>query len=50
MSGTDAINAKAPYYIEPQIFQSWGHVLWPLLTMYFLARAWRAWNAALRKV
>ncbi|KIQ02440.1 hypothetical protein RU07_11745 [Agrobacterium tumefaciens] len=39
-SGTDEINSQAPYYLEPQIVQSWGHVLWPLLTAVFLWRAW----------
>lgn len=32
MSGTEEINREAPYYWEPQILQSWGHVLWPILT------------------
>lgn len=42
MSGTKEINNKAPYYLEPQILQAWGHVLWPLLTLVFLVGAWRA--------
>jgi hypothetical protein len=44
MSETDAINAHSPYYFEPQIAQAWGHVLWPILTCYFLIRAWLAWT------
>jgi hypothetical protein len=44
MSETDAINAHSPYYFEPQMAQAWGHVLWPLLTCYFLIRAWLAWT------
>jgi hypothetical protein len=44
MSETDAMNAHSPYYFEPQIAQAWGHVLWPILTCYFLSRAWLAWG------
>ncbi|OLP53036.1 hypothetical protein BJF92_18545 [Rhizobium rhizosphaerae] len=44
MSGTQALNKGSPYYIEPQIVQSWGHVFWPVLTGYFLYRAWRRWR------
>ncbi|MER9018277.1 hypothetical protein [Mesorhizobium sp. M0898] len=42
MSGTKEINNSAPYYLEPQILQSWAQVLWPLLTLFFLVGAWRA--------
>lgn len=44
MSGTEEINKKAPYYLEPPIVQAWGHVFWPLLTLGLLAGAWRAWR------
>ncbi|SEI19937.1 hypothetical protein SAMN05216228_105211 [Rhizobium tibeticum] len=41
MSGTEEINMEAPYYFEPQILQSWGHVLWPVLTTCLLIGTWR---------
>jgi len=44
MSETDDANAHSPYYFEPQIVQSWGQILWPLLTLGFLMGAWRAWT------
>lgn len=46
MSGTEEINKETPYYFEPQILQSWGHVLWPILTAYLLVRTWRSWLRA----
>ncbi|MBB2708432.1 hypothetical protein N2597_22485 (plasmid) [Rhizobium sophoriradicis] len=43
MSGTEEINMEAPYYLEPQILQSWGHVVWPVLTACLLIGTWRSW-------
>ncbi|TPK55862.1 hypothetical protein FJ546_29035 [Mesorhizobium sp. B2-4-19] len=45
MSGTDEINAHGLYYFCPSIIQSWGHVAWPLITAFFLAKTWRVWRA-----
>lgn len=44
MSGTEEINMETPYYFEPQILQSWRHVLWPVLTTYLLIGTWRSWR------
>ncbi|WP_457662539.1 hypothetical protein [Sinorhizobium medicae] len=44
MSGTQKINEEAPYYFEPQILQSWGHVLWPFLTTCLLIGTLRSWR------
>ncbi|WP_342147987.1 hypothetical protein [Methylorubrum sp. SB2] len=41
MSGTKEINAEAPYYLEPQVIQAWGHVIAPLLTLLFLSMTWK---------
>ena len=41
MSDTDEINASSPFYLQPQIVQSWGHIVWPVLTAFFLFLAWR---------
>lgn len=46
MSGTEEINKKAPYYIEPPVVQAWGHILWPLLTLGCLVGAWLSWSRA----
>lgn len=48
MSGTKEINDEAPYYFEPQIVQSWGHVIWPILTGCLLAGTWLSWRRANR--
>jgi len=48
MSGTEEINKEAPYYFEPQILQSWGHVLWPVLTTCLLIGTWRSWRRTAR--
>jgi hypothetical protein len=50
MSGTKEINNNTPYYFEPQILQSWGQVLWPLLTLVFLVGAWRVWTRTSAKI
>jgi hypothetical protein len=42
MSDTKDVNNHSPYYFEPQILQSWGQVLWPVLTIFFLTCAWRS--------
>jgi hypothetical protein len=44
MSATADVNVHTPYYFEPQILQSWGQVLWPLLTLFFLWGTWRSWT------
>lgn len=44
MSGTKEVNDEAPYYFKPQIVQSWGHVIWPVLTGYLLAGTWHSWR------
>ena len=47
MSGTEEINKHTPYYLEPRILQSWGRMLWPLLTLVFLLTAWHTWTKRL---
>ncbi|OLP60152.1 hypothetical protein BJF93_14300 [Xaviernesmea oryzae] len=44
MGGTEELNKNSPYYLEPMIVQSWGHIFWPILTSYFLYRAWQRWR------
>ncbi|MGY5791798.1 hypothetical protein ACXHXM_16280 len=48
MSDTQAINLESPYYFEPQILQSWGHVLWPVLITALLIGTWRSWRKTAR--
>ncbi len=47
MSGTEEINATAPYYMEPQVVQAWGHVITPVLTLVCLYQTWTTWRRKL---
>ncbi|AYG59922.1 hypothetical protein [Rhizobium jaguaris] len=40
MSGTEEINKAAPFYMYPQAAESWGMIIWPILTGGLLYRAW----------
>jgi hypothetical protein len=46
MSGTEEINERGPYYFYPSIVQSWLHIVWPIITTFFLFRAWSVWRSA----